>query len=214
MEKILCNYILLILSCEKYRYKATMQKESWLKKLNIKFYHIIGNPNLNTNYHFDEFNNYLYVKTKDDYNSLPSKIINALEAINEKYNYKYIFKTDDDQQLMKEDFFTIVIKTLIQNELNNKKSNYGGNPIPIYSHISDYYKVHPCLPDNIIIEETIFCNGRFYLLSKETVEYLIKKKEKISRRYLEDHTIGFYIPEYLKNNMPAINDVDSIFNDM
>ena len=40
-----CDYILLILNCEKYKDKAENQKETWLKLLpqHIRYYHVIGN---------------------------------------------------------------------------------------------------------------------------------------------------------------------------
>ena len=39
---------------------------------------------------FDFNNSILYVKTNDDYVSLPKKVIAAYEAIHETYIYKYI----------------------------------------------------------------------------------------------------------------------------
>jgi hypothetical protein len=37
------DFILLIFNCEKYRYKALMQKETWLQELpvNIIYYHVL-----------------------------------------------------------------------------------------------------------------------------------------------------------------------------
>ena len=104
------KYILLILNCYKYKYKADRQIETWLKKLNsnIIYFHVIGdvekcknNDNDSADYFFDFHNKILYTKTKDDYLSLPHKVITALEAVNNTYNYDYIFKTDDDQILIK-----------------------------------------------------------------------------------------------------------------
>ena len=51
----------------------------------------MGDNNLETEYKFDEESLILYVKTGDDYNSLPKKVITSFKAINETFTFKYIF---------------------------------------------------------------------------------------------------------------------------
>ena len=55
--------------------KALFQKRLWLKNIlsYLKYYHVIGNETLETQYNFDNKNNILWVKVADDYNSLPKK---------------------------------------------------------------------------------------------------------------------------------------------
>ena len=98
------KYILLIMNCLRYQNKANLQKDIWLSKLySIPYYHVLGNPNLNKQYMFDEKHKKLYVKTDDDYNSLPNKVIAAYQAVVEYYpQLQYILKTDDDQVLVTE----------------------------------------------------------------------------------------------------------------
>ena len=62
------EFIMLIMNCKKYIKKANYQKETWLKALHpyIKYYHVIGDNNLETEYKFDEESLILYVKTGDD----------------------------------------------------------------------------------------------------------------------------------------------------
>ena len=43
---------------------------------------------METVYRFDEVNHVLWVKTPDDYNSLPNKVITSYQAINETFNFK------------------------------------------------------------------------------------------------------------------------------
>ena len=81
------------------------------------------------------------------------------------------------------------------------------------SYRSDYYKIHPELPNNIIIQPTKYCSGRFYLLSFESVMTLEKKKEKIYKEYFEDYAIGLNISIFLKENIFNIN-TDMHFKDM
>lgn len=211
MEK---PYILLILNCYKYRDKAFNQKNTWLKTLpsNIQYYHVIGDIDKceSKSFIIDEDENILYVPTKDDYNSLPDKVITAFNVIHNNFNYKYIFKTDDDQQLIKLDFFTEITDMLI-----NKQPiiYYGGFTIPIKTEISKYYIEHPCLPKDIVLEGTTYCNGRFYLLHKEAITNLLIKKDDISKRYIEDHAIGYYLDDKFKKNILHFNTME-IFSDI
>jgi len=104
------EYIMLIMNCKKYVKKAQLQKMTWLSKIPdyLRFYHVIGQPELDAKYKFDNENRILWVKVEDDYNSLPKKVIRAYEAVYETFDFKYIFKTDDDQILVNEKFLDIV----------------------------------------------------------------------------------------------------------
>ena len=193
------NYILLILNCYKYKYKARQQIETWLKKLdsNIIYFHVIGdvekckdnhdNNNNNDDYFFDFHNKILYTKTKDDYLSLPHKVITALEAVNNTYKYDYIFKTDDDQELVDDGFFNKMMTTL-----STKNYNYGGRLLNVNDHYSTYYTVHSELPKKLLLRRTSYCSGRFYFLSKAAVIHLLDKKEHMKEHVIEDHAIGYY----------------------
>jgi hypothetical protein len=202
------KYILLILNCYKYKYKAERQIETWLKKLdnknnnsnnNIIYFHVIGDvekcKNNDANYFFDFYNKILYTKTNDDYLSLPHKVITALEAVNHTFNYDYIFKTDDDQELVDDGFFNKMMTTL-----STKNYNYGGRLLNVNDHYSTYYTVHSELPKKILLRRTSYCSGRFYFLSKAAVVNLVCKKEHIKEHVIEDHAIGYYMDEHLKKN--------------
>lgn len=202
------KYILLILNCYKYKYKAERQIETWLKKLdnknnnsnnNIIYFHVIGDvekcKNNDADYFFDFYNKILYTKTKDDYLSLPHKVITALEAVNHTFNYDYIFKTDDDQELVDDGFFNKMMTTL-----STKNYNYGGRLLNVNDHYSTYYTVHSELPKKLLLRRTSYCSGRFYFLSKAAVVNLVCKKEHIKEHVIEDHAIGYYMDEHLKKN--------------
>lgn len=194
-HKYRSDYILLIMNCVKYRDKAFIQMDGWLKSLpaNISYFHVLGDPDSIKPFYFDWEGNILWVRCKDDYNSLPHKVISAYEAISETFNYKYIFKTDDDQIATTDTFFPMLMKLLA-----TKKSHYGGYLVDVpFKHISKYYIVHPELPKNLIIEKIKYCNGRFYLLSNEAIDNLLSKKESIQKGFLEDYAIGLYLdPEF------------------
>jgi hypothetical protein len=200
MQYIYVDFILLIFNCEKYKYKAQKQKETWLKEqiINMPYFHVIGKPNLTTEYVFDNKDKILYVQCLDDYVSLPQKAILAYSAINKEYIYKYIFKTDDDQNLIDYNFFNKIITHL----QNNPNIHYGGYIVNIKKdHFSNYHKVHPELPPNIPLFKTQYCSGRFYLLSTLAVEALVLTKDKITKEYFEDYAIGYYLPDFLKKNI-------------
>ena len=121
---------------------------------------------------------------------------------------EYIFKTDDDQILLKDNFF----ETLI-NILDTKKNDYGGFNINVKDHITTYWTVHPELPRDLFLKGTIYCNGRFYLLSNRVIQELLTHADKIKKLILEDHSIGLYIDNKFKKNILNIN-TNNIFIDM
>ena len=206
------DYILLIMNCQKYRKKALHQKETWLKKIPdyLIYYHVIGNPDMEEEFIFDNEERILWVKVEDDYNSLPKKVIKSYKAIHKTFNYKYIFKTDDDQLLTNEKFFDM-IKGLIK--AKNPQPHYGGNIVDVkQNYLCQYHRIHPELPANLPVLITKYCSGRFYFLSKEVIRDLIYKSEFISNEYLEDYAIGFHMNEKFKENMMHIMS-DKFFND-
>lgn len=200
------KFILLIMNCEKYREKANEQKAGWLRYIpqDLIYYHVIGKESLEYDYKYDEENRILYVKTPDDYNSLPYKVISAYDAINREYIYEYIFKTDDDQELTQ----PYILKTWMD-EIDVKRPNYGGKLITIhYDHISEYYHFHPELPTNVIVKRSQYCNGRFYILSKIAINDLLLKRHFFRSEYFEDYAVGYYMDQDIKSQFMHIqNDV-------
>lgn len=197
---IVQDYILLILNCKKYLKKAKFQKMTWLPKIPnyLIYFHVIGEPNMDVNYKFDNENKVLWVKTADDYISLPEKVSAAYHAINETYNYKYIFKTDDDQVLVNQNFFNI-----ITNVLSSKPTiHYGGHIVDVkQNYLSQYFKLHPELPKQLPILKTRYCTGRFYFLSNEAIKNILSKRDLIENEFLEDYAIGYYLNESFKTNI-------------
>ena len=205
--------IMLIMNCKKYEWKSNIQRNTWLKQVPefIKYYHVIGNEELETDYIFDNDSNILYVKTPDDYNSLPNKVITSFKAVNETFIYKYVFKTDDDQNLIKENFFEILYNLL---KTNGPTIHYGGHIIDITRpFISQYYKLHPELPKDLPIQITKYCSGRFYFLSSKALRNLLTKRENIIKEFLEDYAIGYNLHIFFKSNMLKLN-TDKAFVDI
>jgi hypothetical protein len=198
------EYILLIFNCLKYQHKALKQKETWLQNIptNLLYFHVLGDPELEKDYIINEDAHILYVKTEDDYNSLPKKVIAAFKTIHKLYNFKYIFKTDDDQMVTNTRFFKILMNVLDSKQTLEFMHHYGGHIVDVKQpYRSEYYRVHPELPNDLIVKTTKYCNGRFYFLSDAAVQILISRETKVSSEYLEDYAVGYNIPENLKTNI-------------
>ncbi len=213
MELISQDYILLIMNCKKYREKAQIQKDGWLRHLPnyLIYYHVLGNSDLDSDFEFDDVERILWVKTDDDYNSLPKKVINAYNAVAKTYNYKYIFKTDDDQDLTNIKFLDMVVGLI--NKSQDNKLHYGGNIVEVKQpYLCEYHRIHPELPKHLPVYPTRYCSGRFYFLSKEAVKDLLRKKNFICDEYLEDYAIGFHLGDIFKTHMKHLVS-DNFFKD-
>ena len=207
------DFILLIMNCKKYAKKALYQKQTWLKQIPsyLKYYHVIGDEELEKEYVFDNENMILWLKVADDYNSLPKKVIAAYKAVTDTFNYKYLFKTDDDQILVKPDFFDVIVKIT---QTHKPVCHYGGFVVNIKQpYLSEYNKIHPELPDRLILYKTKYCSGRLYFLSKQAVNDLVSKKHLIEKEYFEDYAIGFYLNDIFKTSMLNIK-TNNYFTDI
>lgn len=219
-EKVEQDYILLIMNCMRYREKAIQQKTGWLQGLpeGVRYYHVIGNHNMAEPYSFDNEERILWVKTADDYVSLPKKVIASLSAVRNTFKFKYVFKTDDDQILQDGRFFQDTIDQL-QRKSTKMKAHYGGQVVDVQiPYLSQYFQIHPELPQDMIIQKTEYCSGRFYFLSPEAITNLVSKRESVEKEYLEDYAIGLNLnPIFKKVMIPIQSDkyfIDSHLNNV
>lgn len=198
------DFIMLIMNCKKYAKKALYQKMTWLKNISpyLKYYHVIGDELLEEPYKFDESNNILWVKVADDYNSLPKKVISAYSALVDTFNFKYLFKTDDDQIVVNDKFLDTIAKLIISKQ---PPPHYGGYIVDVKQpYLSEYHRIHPELPKRLPLYVTKYCSGRFYFLSKSATIHLINKRENIENEYLEDYAIGYNLDSCYKSHMMNI----------
>ena len=200
------DFIILIMNCKKYQKKALFQKMTWLKQLPsyLKYYHVIGDESLDTEFRFDNDNNnnILYVKVADDYNSLPKKVIAAYNAVSKTFNFKYLFKTDDDQILVNDKFFDMLCGLI---QAKQPRPHYGGFIVDVKQpYLSEYHRIHPELPQRLPLYITKYCSGRFYFLSSEAIQDLISKRERVEQEFLEDYAIGFNLHQKFKQDILLI----------
>ena len=126
----------------------------------------------------------------------------AYKAISDTFQFKYIFKTDDDQILVNDKFFDTINKILTTTK---PLIHYGGYIVDVPKpYLSQYYKIHSELPTYLPILQTKYCSGRFYFLSKNAIANLISKREFIEKEYLEDYAVGFNLDPFYKNNMLSL----------
>ena len=218
------DYILLIFNCVKYKHKALKQKNTWLRELSslknkdkLIYFHVIGNPDLDQPFLINAEQQILFIKVADDYNSLPKKVIQAYDAVIKLFQFKYIFKTDDDQMLSPVKFLDTLIKVLdnkYADPILTNRVHYGGFIVDVkHDYLSQYYKIHPELPSDLVVKKTQYCSGRFYFLSHEVTNELLLKKEEISNEFLEDYAIGIHMPsDGFKNKIMNI-DTNVYFKD-
>jgi hypothetical protein len=177
---------------------------TWLNTIppDLKYYHVIGDETMDTDFKFDDDNNILFVKVADDYNSLPKKVIASYLAIQNTFTYKYLFKTDDDQILVANKFFDMICGLI---NMKQPRPHYGGYIVDVKQpYLSEYHRIHPELPKNLPLYITKYCSGRFYFLSSEAIQYLITRRENVEREFLEDYAIGFNLNPQFKNGMLSI----------
>lgn len=214
---VIQDYIFLIFNCYKYRDKAQKQKDTWITNLpsNLLYFHVLGEPFLETDYQFLPKDNILLVRVEDDYNSLPKKVIRAFLAIQSVYQFKYIFKTDDDQQVTNIKFFDIIISLLNKKwDDTDSRIHYGGHIVNVQkTYLSQYYRIHAELPQDLLVKATKYCSGRFYFLSKDAVSFLVEeKKVLVEAEFLEDYAVGYHLSDSYKTDLLPL-DTNKYFTD-
>jgi hypothetical protein len=218
------DYVLVILSCKKYR-KERREKQITQFLTNpqimngIPYFHVEGNPKLFTfkkhrkkQYIINEKERVIYTNTKDDYLSLAHKTIMAFKAIVENFDFKYILKTDDDQRLIVPKFFTQLHENLIKTT-----PDYVGRIFNMPEKIEKYQPVmhkEDGFPHGYVCGDNLpFTNGRFYALSKRNVTDLVENKfDSIKEELCEDWAIAKYQKlEFRKNILSFFT--EKIFQD-
>ena len=133
---------------------------------------IIGDMSIKENY-IDDIKNIIYVKEKDDYLNVGSKLIEALEMLNKNYTFEYIFKTDDDQNITYDNSIIDII-----NIVKNKNYFYGGKLRSVPTHLpTNHFIDRPELTKKIL-ERATYANGRFTLFSNNSINYYLQNHIK------------------------------------
>jgi hypothetical protein len=75
--------------------------------------------------------------------------------------------------------------------MTDPRPNYGGYVVDVkVDHISGYYRIHPELPQDVVVRQGRYCNGRFYVLSAAAVACLVSRRDAFASEYFEDYAVG------------------------
>lgn len=88
--------VILIPACRKYRDKAMALRRTWIPQarfFGFRVYFVLGHPGLTETKLKHDF---LFVPCLDDYESLLLKLVYAYNFCLENFDFKYIYKIDDD----------------------------------------------------------------------------------------------------------------------
>jgi hypothetical protein len=197
----------MILNCHKYKDKRIVQLNTWIPKINIRWFHVIGNPELLTKYTYDESEHILYVQCKDTYEVLPMKTYLSVCAINELFpEVEYILKTDDDMKCNLVNFESML------NDIIGY--DYGGqlNYCPGCLSYYHYQYVSQEFHVPFLFNKVVYCPGRFYFLSRKSVKKVLESEKYFKSQVLEDYAVGNLLSTIPDLKVREI-DAQSIFYD-
>ena len=185
---------LIILNCLKNGHKRDRQRNTWLRDFPItKWYHIIGDPSLDSEYKLDQDQHILYVKCADDYLSLPSKTFLACKAVYYLFpSVTHILKTDDDM-----DCHTDRLSTILDIV---RPHEYGGGVIveKPEDELSTYHYTQDGIEHNpLVCRKGLYCPGRFYFMNHMTIAKLLQHEPLFMCHGFEDNMVG-HVLTYLE----------------
>ncbi len=175
------EYFMGFITCKLYEKKRKLQN---LKNIPFNYRYFIGDNTLKEPLE-DIDNKIVYLPCNDYYESLPEKVYEMLKWIRKNYpNVKQIIKTDDD----------VSFNFLKFPKFFDKKIDYGGLKVfnKKYYGICHLGKCNDSVlsKTKILVPETTYCAGPFYILSVETVDIVIKELFKENTIY-EDQSVGY-----------------------
>jgi hypothetical protein len=197
-----------ILNCKKYSRKRLIQNATWTKEIGFPWFHVIGDPELTTEYAYDAENHILTVRCKDTYEKLPVKSYLAIRAIINLFPYvEYILKTDDDMKCNLQN-----LQVFINTDM--RPNDYGGEFVAVNDNFSKYHysNVEDELKIPFKMMGTAYCPGRFYFLSRRAADVICSSHDFFETQLFEDHSVG-YIATRIPNGKYITIDAKSIFND-
>jgi len=159
------------------------------KIANFFYYYFIGDPVLEKDYIVDEINKIVYLKVRDNYESLSMKVYLAFKFIYENFNGKIygVFKTDDD--------ITLDLDKI--NKLNDQyfDRDYYGLETQIIDEYSCYHfdkcenEVLNTLP--MKTPRTKYCAGGGYYINFRNIKHILSNYKIFSTLIYEDVSVGY-----------------------
>lgn len=148
-------------------------------------YYFVGEPEMPVDYKVDEKDRTVYLRTPDNYESLPQKVSLAMKFAAEHFYDEIdgLFKTDDDIVLDLDR-----LKSCID---DNKKHGYFGIASHVDEYLSDYH-FGKCESEEInSIKQSVptcdYCSGGGYYLEKSLLKHVYENE---ANTIFEDVSVG------------------------
>jgi hypothetical protein len=157
--------------------KAISQYEKCFQHIDntsIIYIKVIGNPDLETQFKYNEKENLLTLKCQDDYLNLPHKVYLFLQAIKQLFpNVRGVFKTDDDVDIDVKKLEIFLDKHYevpycgVYCEQQDDVCSHLSNK----EHVTDRYPVFKEVP--VKMQYAPYCPGGGYYLSMHAVSIIL-----------------------------------------
>lgn len=119
---------------------------------NTLYIRVVGDESISESYKFNNSKCTLYMKMENSITVLQDNILSIIEAVNERFDYKYIFKINYNSTINNPKSFSELLNILNQNS---------------YSFVGD-------TPDDN--ETDTFTRGRYFVLQNNTVTDILERK--------------------------------------
>lgn len=206
MNKETINGVILVLSCQKYKY--TRLKEFKMKKDNYngwKVVYILGDLTIKNEYNVED--NIITLKCEDSYLHLLKKLVLSIKYLLNTYDIKEgIVRCGDDLYLNEDNLIKFLVKKNKEDYIGNNwfEEEYSNpiidehTPIKIDPFMVNYYKNHTEDFDNplhnlkgINLEKynirpnLPYASGTLYYISKKCCQLIVNHMEKINYNIFE-----------------------------
>ena len=188
--------ILLITACDKYRSRTENQisnlKSSIIpSNIDLKPIFVFGKGSNVSNIPYET----LVVNADEKYNCLYKKLFAAYKVINEKYDYDFICKVDDDTKLN-----LSVLNTKWLEGMDYVGRMFSGNSDFSITFDFEFYNIHKTVslvPDFFKSVPFKFATGDAYFLSKKAMTHIINSEDIVNcvedPRVCEDRLYGYIL---------------------
>jgi hypothetical protein len=156
---------------------------------NVIFYYFIGDPDQKEEYIVDEKDRVVYIKAKDNYESLPMKTYLSLKYAKTVYgeDVEGIFKTDDDIQ--------IDLNKLYQGLCSNSDLDYFGNCVNVINPYVSSWHFGKCEDPEInqrhyTVPSCQYCSGGGYYINSRNIDHILLKESVFQNGIFEDVCTG------------------------
>ena len=195
------SLVILVMSAPANKLRRTMIRKTWALKLpkGVKVFFVIGEKNL-------MYGNKTMLKEErlrsddlivlpnlvDNYEKLTEKVVASMKWINDKADFDYLLKTDDDTFVRVNE----VIKDLQMKPSERLYWGFFNNGSEIVK-VGKWAETKPYICDRYVS----YALGGGYVLSKDLVSYIVDNSDKFKMFVNEDVTVGTWLAPFDVNKI-------------